>query len=71
MDVKEIRPSLFSASPSFFDLFRVVGTVIREWWDARFYDVDFHELPQSEVTEELARMAAAARALPREEFIDI
>ena len=76
MNTREMKTTMFQGVPSVGNLLRSMGQLIREWVRAkiqayRYKKLDFHELREDEMTDELRALIEADRNAPDEDFVNL
>lgn len=76
MNTREMSTTMFQGNPSIGNLFRSMGRLIREWIVARiqayrYKKLDFHELREDEVTDEMRREAEAVLRIPKKDLQNV
>ncbi len=69
--VKEL-PRTSTSAPNLFDLLRDLVQTVKNWrQDRAFAALDFHELREDEITDEIREAIEESKKTPRSEFINI
>lgn len=72
MNSKVAQMSSTSVMPNLRDLVRDIVAAYKNWRHERFLaSIDFRELREDEVTDEMRAEAAEVLKLPREEFLNL
>ncbi|HCC83439.1 TPA: hypothetical protein DEP96_01160 [Candidatus Uhrbacteria bacterium] len=72
MNTNTSRLASTSTTPNLLDLFRDFVATYKNWRRERFLAfIDFRELREDEITDEMRTEAAAALAAPEEDFVNI
>lgn len=76
MNTREATTPIFQETPSIGNLFYTIWRVCFDWIQARMHaralrKLDFRQLREDEMTDEMRQRLEAARAVPDEELINI
>ncbi len=76
MNTREVITPIFQESPSIGNLFYTIWRVCSEWIQARMYaralrKLEFRQLRENEMTDEMRRKLENARTVSDEELINI
>lgn len=68
--------TIFQGTPSIGNLFRSIVQLIREWIGARiqayrYRKLDFRELREDEITDEMRAEVEKVRNAPKEDFVNL